>query len=55
MKKKRELVVILDNNEYGKLMKYMQQTDGDAFITIYTIKQVQYKPKQKVAKVTGGN
>lgn len=55
MEKKRELVVIVDNNEYGKLMKYMQQTDGDAFITIYTIKQVQYKPKQKVAKVTGGN
>ena len=40
-----EIITIVDKNEYQKLMAYMNETDPDAFITIYTVKEIQYKPK----------
>lgn len=40
-----EIIAIVDKNEYQKLMKYMSVTDPDAFMTVYTVKEIQYKPK----------
>lgn len=40
-----EIITIVDKNEYQKLMAYMNETDPDAFMTIYTVKEIQYKPK----------
>ncbi len=40
-----EIITIVDKNEYQKLMAYMNEADPDAFMTIYTVKEIQYKPK----------
>ncbi len=45
MNKKTEIIAIVDKNEYQKLMKYMKVNDPDAFMTVYTVKEIQYKPK----------
>jgi len=42
---KREIITIVDKNEYQSLMKYMAEVDPDAFMTVYTVKEIQYKPK----------
>lgn len=45
LEKRREIITIVDKNEYQRLMKYMAETDPDAFMTVYTVKELQYKPK----------
>jgi len=40
-----EIITIVDKNEYQHLMKYMAEVDPDAFMTVYTVKEIQYKPK----------
>lgn len=45
MEMRHEIITIVDKNEYQKLMKYMAETDPDAFMTVYTVKEIQYKPK----------
>ena len=40
-----EIIAILDKSEYQRLMKYMNETDPDAFMTVYTVKEIKYKPK----------
>lgn len=45
MEVRREIITIVDKNEYQKLMNYMAKTDPDAFMTVYTVKEIQYKPK----------
>lgn len=45
MEKRREIITIVDKNEYQKLMNYMAQADPDAFMTVYTVKEIRYKPK----------
>lgn len=45
MEMRHEIIAIVDKNEYQKLMKYMAETDPDAFMTVYTVKEIQYKPK----------
>lgn len=46
MEQRTELIVIVDKNEYQRLMKYMAEIDPDAFMTVYTVKEIQYKPKR---------
>ena len=41
-----ELVVIVDKQEYQKLMKFMKKCDPDAFMTIYSVNDMSYKPKK---------
>ena len=41
----REIITIVDKNEYSKLMNYLAKTDRDAFITVYTVNEIIYKPK----------
>lgn len=45
MEMRHEIITIVDKNEYQSLMKYMAETDPDAFMTVYTVKEIQYKPK----------
>lgn len=41
----KEIIAIVDNNEYKQLMAYMKKTDPSAFITVYSINEVSYQPK----------
>ena len=41
-----ELVVIVDKQEYQRLMKFMKKCDPDAFMTIYSVNDMSYKPKK---------
>ena len=45
MQKRREIITIVDQNEYQKLMNYMNQEDPQAFITVYTVSDIRYRPK----------
>ena len=41
-----ELIVIVDKQEYVKLMNFLGQNDPDAFVTVYNVNEVLYKPKK---------
>lgn len=41
-----EINTIVDRNEYQKLMNYITKTDPDAFVTIYAVNEMMYKPKK---------
>ena len=43
---RREIIVIVDNQEYRKLMDYMKKTDPKAFITVYSVSEISYQPKK---------
>ncbi|BDF70596.1 hypothetical protein CE91St41_21770 [Oscillospiraceae bacterium] len=47
---RREIVTIVDKNEYRKLMDFVMKTDKDAFVTVYTVNEVIYRPKKKRAR-----
>lgn len=44
-KKRNEIIAIVDKNEYSKLMNFILKTDPDAFVTVYNVNEVIYKPK----------
>lgn len=46
MKKRNEIITIVDKGEYQKLMKYINQEDPEAFITVYTVSDMRYLPKK---------
>ena len=46
MEKRNEIITIVDKGEYQKLMKYINQEDPEAFITIYTVSDMRYLPKK---------
>ena len=41
----RELITIVNNSEYQKLMSFLSKTDPDAFVTVYTVSDIRYRPK----------
>ena len=43
---RREIVTIVDNNEYRKLMDFVKKTDPKAFMTVYSVNEVNYQPKK---------
>ena len=43
----REIITIVDNQEYRRLMDYMKKTDPKAFITVYAVSHINYQPKMK--------
>ena len=49
---KGELVVIVDKAEYSKLMSYIFATDRDAFVTVYAVQEIIYRPKPLAAEKT---
>lgn len=49
MQKRREIITIVDKAEYQKLMSYMNREDSQAFITVYTVSDMRYRPKGNTA------
>jgi uncharacterized membrane-anchored protein YitT (DUF2179 family) len=45
MEKYREIITIVDKNEYQKLMNYIIHKDPKAFVTVYTVADMRYRPK----------
>ena len=43
---KREIVTIVDKNEYRRLMDFVKKTDPKAFMTVYSVNEVNYQPKK---------
>lgn len=44
---KTEIITIVDKNEYALLMSYLLKTDPSAFVTVYTVSEVIYRPKSR--------
>ena len=49
MQKRREIITIVDKDEYQKLMSYINREDPQAFITVYTVSDMRYQPKGNTA------
>ena len=43
---RREIVTIVDKQEYRLLMDYLHKTDPKAFVTVYSVNEVSYQPKK---------
>lgn len=46
MQKRNEIITIVDKGEYQKLMDYINRKDSEAFITVYTVSEMRYRPKR---------
>lgn len=46
MERRREIITIVDKSEYQKLMNFMNLEDPHAFITVYTVSDMRYQPKE---------
>ena len=42
---RREINVIVDKQEYSALMNYKKKTDPKAFMTVYSVNEINYQPK----------
>ena len=43
---RREIVTIVDKQEYRKLMDYVHKADSKAFVTVYSVNEIRYQPKK---------
>jgi uncharacterized membrane-anchored protein YitT (DUF2179 family) len=43
---RKEVIVIVDKQEYKQLMDFMRRTDPGAFITVYSVNEISYTPKK---------
>ncbi len=50
---KREIITIVDKNEFRHLMDYIRKNDPNAFVTVYSVNEIQYVPKSKPDKGQG--
>ena len=46
MEKHREIITIVNESEYQQLMNFINHTDPEAFITVYTVSDMRYRPKK---------
>ena len=44
--KHNEIITIVDKNEYQKLMNFINREDPKAFVTIYNVSSMHYRPKR---------
>lgn len=42
---RKEIITIVDKQEYKLLMDYVRDTDPDAFVTVYSVQEIRYRPK----------
>ena len=42
---RREIITIVDKSEYAKLMNYIAKVDPKAFVTVYAVSEIIYRPK----------
>ncbi len=45
MEPRKEVITIVDKNEYLKLITFIEKTDSNAFVTIYDVNKIIYQPK----------
>lgn len=43
---RREIVTIVDKQEYKQLMDYVRKVDPKAFVTVYSVNEICYQPKK---------
>lgn len=43
---KREIITIVDKHEFRRLMDYVRRLDPAAFITVYSVSEIHYRPKK---------
>lgn len=43
---RREVITIVDKQEYRKLMDFVRKTDPKAFVTVYSVSDMRYQPKK---------
>ena len=43
---KKEIVAVVDRQEYQKLMAFLEKEDPKAFITVYNVAEIHYTPKK---------
>ena len=46
----REIVTIVDKNEYRLLMDFVKRVDPKAFVTVYSVNELRYQPKIRTEK-----
>ena len=46
---RREVIAIVDNQEYKRLMDYVKKVDPKAFVTVYSVSEMSYQPTVKPA------
>lgn len=44
---RKEIIAIVDKQEYRKLMEFVRKTDPKAFVTVYSVNEIRYQPKIK--------
>lgn len=44
--RKKEIVAVVDRQEYQKLMTFLEKEDPKAFITVYNVAEIHYTPKK---------
>ena len=44
---RKEIITIVDKQEYKQLMDYVRKVDPKAFITVYSVNEISYQPKIK--------
>lgn len=47
LERREEIITIVDNGEYQRLMNFINREDPKAFITIYNVSSMQYQPKTR--------
>ena len=45
--RRREVIAIVDKQEYRKLMDFVKKIDSKAFVTVYSVSAISYQPKIK--------
>ena len=45
---RKEVITIVDKNEYRQLMDFIRKTDPKAFVTVYSVNDMRYQPKNKM-------
>lgn len=43
---RREIITIVDKNEYKRLMDFVRKVDPKAFVTVYSVNEMRYQPKK---------
>lgn len=44
--RRKEMITIVDKDEYKQLMNYIRKTDPKAFVTVYAVSEMRYLPKK---------
>ena len=41
-----EMIAIVDKQEYKRLMDHVRKVDPNAFVTVYSVSEMRYRPKK---------